>query len=115
VVFVERHPHAARSLQDNLLGLGVTAPHVQQDDVLTWLNRHAERFDIVMMDPPFNQGLLSPVCNALEEHGWLASKAFVYLESEKTQQHLVLPAAWSAYREKTAGQVLYRLVIRREQ
>jgi len=114
VVFVEQHPHIVRCLQENLLKLGVTASQVKQDDVFTWLSRRAERFDIVMIDPPFNQGLLSPACVALEEYGWLASKAFVYLETEKTLQHLALPTAWSVYREKAAGQVIYRLVIRHE-
>ncbi|NJN48308.1 MAG: 16S rRNA (guanine(966)-N(2))-methyltransferase RsmD [Candidatus Competibacteraceae bacterium] len=115
VVFVERHPHAAQCLRDNLLGLGAASSEVHREDVLIWLTRPPEPFDIVMMDPPFNQELLKPACRALEERGWLSSKAFIYLEAERAGRHLVLPAAWAISREKTAGQVTYRLAMRHEQ
>jgi 16S rRNA (guanine966-N2)-methyltransferase len=115
IVFVERDPDAVRCLRENLLGLDATAPRVEQEDVLNWLNRRSERFDIVMADPRFNQGLLSPVCTALEKQGWLAPEALIYLEAERKPHHLALPADWEICREKTAGQVIYRLAIRRAQ
>ncbi|MEZ5583766.1 MAG: 16S rRNA (guanine(966)-N(2))-methyltransferase RsmD [Candidatus Competibacteraceae bacterium] len=115
VVFVERHPRAASCLWENLLGLGVTASQVLQKDALTWLDGDSEPFDVVMLDPPFYQGLIGPVCAALEARGWLTPKAFIYLEAEQGLQHLLLPTAWTIYREKTAGQVSYRLAVRHEQ
>ena len=70
-------------------------------------------YDLVFLDPPFRQGLI-PVCAALlEEKGWLASNALIYLEAESELPALPLPNHWEILREKTAGQVCYRLAIRR--
>lgn len=45
----------------------------------------------------------------LEENGWLADDAMLYLEIEKRQSLPVLPANWKQLKEKTAGEVNYYL------
>jgi len=85
---------------------------VFQSDVGSWLSGTPERFDIVFLDPPFRAGLLPAAIVQLEEGGWLAAEAWIYLEAE---QGLVpeLPENWELYRSKRAGQVGYHLVRRR--
>ncbi len=112
VVFVENHPLAVRCLQNNLQRLGANAAQVQQSDVLAWLKEPAQSFDIVFLDPPFGQDLLSLSCVLLEQGGWLASAARIYLEAEKSLNDLPLPRTWQMIREKTAGHVVYRLAER---
>jgi 16S rRNA (guanine966-N2)-methyltransferase len=109
VVFVEDHPVAVRYLQNNLQRLGVKAAQVQQCDALYWLQGSPRPFDIVFLDPPFGEDLLSPSCVLLERRGWLASAARIYLEAERSLNDLHLPATWQIVREKTAGHVVYRL------
>jgi 16S rRNA (guanine966-N2)-methyltransferase len=109
VVFVENHPVAVRYLRNNLQQLGVNAGQVQQADALVWLQSLAQPFDIVFLDPPFRQDLLSLSCVLLERGGWLASAARIYLEAERSLNDLQLPATWKMMREKTAGHVVYRL------
>ena len=109
VVFVERHPLAVRQLRENLLRLGVASPQVEQADALTWLKRAGQPFNVVLLDPPFGQDLLIPVCTALEQGGWLAPQARIYLETERSLLNPLLPATWEILREKSAGQVTYRL------
>lgn len=116
VVFVERNPTVARALRDNLLGLGVESPRVEQADALVWLERREraalpEPFDLVWLDPPFDEPLLGPVCTALETAGWLAPAARIYLEC-RAREPLCLPDSWRVIRDKTAGQVAYRLAVR---
>jgi 16S rRNA G966 N2-methylase RsmD len=47
----------------------------------------------------------------LEDHGWLAAGARVYIEAERTYT-LELPYTWELYRSKNTGQVGYHLARR---
>ena len=111
VVFVEQQTQVARSLQQNLKMLGVDDPKIERIDVMRWLAGPARPFDIVWLDPPFGKELLELACNALERHGWLASKAYIYLEMEHKLEP-ALPRTWQVEKKKTAGQVDYWLLMR---
>lgn len=114
VVFVEHHPLAIRALRANLARLKAEGARVEPGDALAWLRQPGTPFEIVLLDPPFGQGLLEPVCAALEAGGWLAETAWIYLEAETESPPLALPAPWKPYREKTAGAVAYCLARREE-
>lgn len=79
-----------------------------------WLRRPSPEtpFDVVFLDPPFRQGLLADCCDLLESGGWLAPGAYVYIEADHDEPLPPVPANWSLYRDKTAGQVAYRLWLR---
>ena len=112
VVLVERQPRAVRQLRQNLAQLGAAAAQVISADVLVWLGGPSRPFDVVFLDPPFGTGLLAPVCMALEQKGWLANGARIYLEAARDTPKLELPENWQVVRDKTAGQVSYRLAVR---
>jgi 16S rRNA (guanine966-N2)-methyltransferase len=46
----------------------------------------------------------------LQEKGWLAANAIIYLEQSKGRENPVLPAGWVISHEKVAGKVSYSLV-----
>ncbi|MCL5801680.1 MAG: RsmD family RNA methyltransferase [Gammaproteobacteria bacterium] len=81
---------------------------------MTWLQspHRKSTFDIVFLDPPFGQGLLEPCCKLLEERGWLAPSAYIYLESESVLGLPSLPDHWRLKRSQKAGQVGYHLATR---
>ncbi|HRX69630.1 MAG: 16S rRNA (guanine(966)-N(2))-methyltransferase RsmD [Candidatus Competibacteraceae bacterium] len=112
VVFVERQPLAVRALRNNLDRLSASNARVDPLDALTWLRPSGTPFDIVWLDPPFGEGLLEPACALLEQGGWLAAIAWIYLETQADQPRPLLPAHWTFHREKTAGMVTYRLARR---
>jgi 16S rRNA (guanine966-N2)-methyltransferase len=49
---------------------------------------------------------------ALEQRGWLAEGALVYLERAESQGPWPVPAHWQVVRDKHAGQVSYALARR---
>jgi len=69
-------------------------------------------FDIVFLDPPYNQDLLLPTCFFLEEKNFLAQEAYIYLEAREILQESQLPVGWKIIKSKKAGQVGYHLVKR---
>ena len=69
-------------------------------------------FDIVFLDPPYQENLLLPCCFYLENQGFLASEAYIYLEAKANLDASDLPANWQIIKSKKAGQVAYHLVQR---
>jgi len=111
-VFVEHHPLAARTLRENLARLNAQEARVESADAQVWLRQPGTPFEIVFLDPPFGEGLLEPVSAQLEQGGWLAVNAWIYLEAEADQPAPLLPTNWTLHREKIAGMVAYRLAVK---
>jgi 16S rRNA (guanine966-N2)-methyltransferase len=108
VQFVERDARAAQALRDNLARLKAQGGQVAAIDAQLYLQGAAQPFDLVFLDPPFALDLWAPLVRRLEEGGWLAPSAWIYLESPR-QTALAPPANWTLHREGTAGEVRYAL------
>ncbi|MCL6705052.1 16S rRNA (guanine(966)-N(2))-methyltransferase RsmD [Pseudomonas sp. T1.Ur] len=101
---------AVSSLKEHLGTLRCTVGQVQTADALRYLDSQpATAFDLVFLDPPFNQNLLPAVCALLEERQWLAEDAWIYTESETAPSTLGLPGNWRLHREQKSGRVYYAL------
>lgn len=67
-----------------------------------------QQFDIVFIDPPFALDLWPDILDKLENNGWLAESAWIYIETPKGYP-LQTPAHWQLHRSKQAGQVTFAL------
>lgn len=112
VVLVDSHPAVVRQLRDNLALLDATTAEVVQADALAFLAGTPEAFDVVFLDPPYGSDLLAPCIERLEQGGWLADPAWIYLEAPAGEALPALPANWDVQRGKRAGQVGYHLLRR---
>jgi 16S rRNA (guanine966-N2)-methyltransferase len=116
VVFVDVDPAVTRHLAATLEALGCRRGRVVRSEARHFLGTPGETrerpFDIVFLDPPFAEPLLAPACEALEQGGWLAPGARVYLEAPAAAGAPELPAAWTLLRSKRAGEVGYHLARR---
>ncbi|MCF6209281.1 MAG: 16S rRNA (guanine(966)-N(2))-methyltransferase RsmD [Gammaproteobacteria bacterium] len=111
-VFVDENRRAAAQIEAHLHTLHCNDGLTLQMPVHTFLERGPgdARYDIVFLDPPFAQGLIQTSIKLLEEKDWLNPGAHIYLETENQLRELPLPANWRLLKEKTSGQVTYRLV-----
>jgi 16S rRNA (guanine966-N2)-methyltransferase len=114
VVLVEREPLVMRALEATSLRFGEPRPELVQADAFSFLNRSPQAFDLVFLDPPFAAGWLPELCTLLEVRGWLAPRAFVYLECAASDAAVALPDAWETLRETRAGEVRAVLARRRD-
>ncbi|SUT88337.1 putative methylase [Actinobacillus ureae] len=112
VVFLEKFVNAANLLKNNLTSLKTTNGTVINTDTLQYLAQKnpAQGFEVVFVDPPFNHGFLPKVLKLLADNQWLADNALIYVETEKNHPPLELPNNWQIIKEKTAGQVISRLI-----
>ena len=81
------------------------------DALQALLQPPAQPFDIVFLDPPFDAGLWTRAASMLEEHGWLAPGARVYIEMP-LQASFEPPSRWTLQRQGRAGAVLGALYVR---
>jgi 16S rRNA (guanine966-N2)-methyltransferase len=101
VVLLERDAVIARSLAASKVRLQAESLQVHATDALAWMASAAHgRFDLVMLDPPFDAGLHASAADAalklLSSGGWL------YVESDHA---LEPPAGCEAHRHLQAGAV----------
>lgn len=109
VLFIERNPQAVKALKENLALVQAANAEVHQGDALAYLRSEPKPFDVVFLDPPFRQDLLTPALKLLAEGGWVTTGSRIYLELESEQGEPVLPPGWTLLRSKQAGQVAYHL------
>lgn len=109
LLFVDNSKVVSQQMTDNLATLGANNADVVTQNATAFLESTTPRpLDIVFLDPPFRKGWLTKMIPLLEK-GWLAHRAFVYIEMEKEADLPPLPLHWSLKKEKTAGQLVYRL------
>ena len=108
VQFVERDARTAQALRDNLARLKATGGEVTALDAAQFLHGAPQAQDLVFLDPPFALGRWSALAGQLEQGGWLAAQAWIYVESPRTIAP-ALPPSWQLHREGHAGEVRFAL------
>ena len=112
---IEMDRAVSQQLIKNLATLKAGNARVVNSNAMSFLAQKGTPHNIVFVDPPFRRGLLEETINLLEDNGWLADEALIYVESEVENGLPTVPANWSLHREKVAGQVAYRLYQREAQ
>ncbi|MEW6274333.1 MAG: 16S rRNA (guanine(966)-N(2))-methyltransferase RsmD [Bacillota bacterium] len=91
--FVEKDPRAVKTIYHNLVALSLlSCARVFREDVfiaLKRLDKKGERFDIIFLDPPYQQRLELPVLERIGEHNLLKPGGRIIVESSKRE---VLPS-----------------------
>ncbi len=109
VTLIELNPAAFKQLESNIASLNASNLQAINNDALSYLKQPGTPHHVVFIDPPFRKGLLEETLQLLEQNNWLADDAMIYIETEKELKLEGVPNHWELHREKTAGQVSYRL------
>ncbi|OOF57582.1 16S rRNA (guanine(966)-N(2))-methyltransferase RsmD [Rodentibacter myodis] len=112
VTFLEQDKTVANQLKKNLQTLKCSEEQAQvfNQNSLDFLKQpqNQPHFDVIFLDPPFHFGLAEQAISLLAENNWLRPNALIYVETEK-EKPLATPENWTLLKEKTTGQVSYRL------
>lgn len=109
-VMVDESLEVIQILKEQLVLFDAVNGEVYRARIPGELKNVSEPFDVVFLDPPYQSGLLLPACRYLEEHGFLAEGALLYLEASDPLKENDLPAGWQIIKSSQAGQVAYHLV-----
>lgn len=110
VEFVDHTRPLTDALTTNLKTLQCADATVRCQDMLAYLEQTpTQAADIILMDPPFRQSWLERLLPLIHNNGWVGPESWVYIEHESELGAVPAPDNWHLHREKTAGQVCYRL------
>jgi 16S rRNA (guanine(966)-N(2))-methyltransferase RsmD len=104
-VLVEKTPAVYKAILENKSSLKADAAQVFNTDALNFLGQNRQLFDVIFLDPPYNQGWLQKVLPLLPAH--LNSDGFVYAEAEYAIQ---ADGVWQVVKQSKAGNVFYHLL-----
>lgn len=113
-VMVDQSLEVITLLQAELAAFKADNGEVYQAVIPNQLHVSERPFDIVFLDPPYQAGLLLPCCQYLEQQGYLAETAYIYLEAQQVIEDNALPANWRLIKSQQAGQVFYHLAKRQK-
>ena len=81
VTFVEQNPHSLTVLKRNISALGVDDKVTVLTMDATALPAAAQTYDLALLDPPYEQGLIVPTLTALVGKDWLTDNAIIVVEA----------------------------------
>ncbi len=115
VFSVEKNTHACSIIEKNKRILQAKNLTVINQDAFTFLNKHSiTYFDIVLLDPPFNKGLIPKALELIIENGFANDGSKIYAESESkiTLDFLMtnFGKKLSINKQKKSGAVHYCLI-----
>lgn len=104
-VLIEKSRIAHQALVDNKASLKANDAHVLNMDALQFLKQNKQNFDVIFLDPPYNQGLLDQVLPLIKTA--LTEGGLIYVEAEFA---LTETADWQLYKHGKSGNVFYHLI-----
>ncbi len=105
-VFVEKNPKALALVRENLQlsGLGEGA-EVYQADALVYLSHNPGKFDVLLLDPPYDEGILDQALKLVFQFDILKPNGIILCESREKQMLPEPEGPYSLYRQYRYGQI----------
>jgi 16S rRNA (guanine966-N2)-methyltransferase len=109
--FIELNKNAAKKLADNIQLLDLSSQQAQiiQGNTLDTLNNLNQPYDLIFLDPPFNQDLLPQTIQRIAENALLSVDGVIYIECEGQGGSYSVPENWQLIKEKRSPQILARV------
>lgn len=112
VTLIEKNYKISKELKKNLKKLKIkNNVKIINTDILTWIKKSNNIFNIIFIDPPFKKNLIPKTIKILEKNICFQKNTCIYIESEKNNINFKIPYNWKLYKEKISKRVIYRLYI----
>ena len=108
--FLDTSTRACQQIRQHLQDLGCRDGKVECSDARRWLQQSSDRFDLVFLDPPFHQDLLTGTLETLLNGSYINPNGYIYIESEAGFSLPTLPEKWELHRQKSAKHKVFFLI-----
>lgn len=102
VTFIENHREALPVLRANLKAFDLPSSWIIEQDVRNLHSNLSPPFDLIFMDPPYEQNLIPPTLTLLLRQGWIGKNTVLVLECAK-EELIQLPPPLSLILERVSG------------
>ena len=105
-VFVEQRNDAVKLIRENVEMCGFAdRSRIVTGEALSYLGTVREKFDIIILDPPYESELLDKVIAHIARYDLLAPHGIIMAESAATKTLPALSEPYSIYREYRYGRI----------
>lgn len=109
VTLVEKSMLAYKALLENKQLLKAEHAQLLHQDAMLFLNSNQQKFNLIFLDPPYNQQWLDKILPSLVQH--LKDDGIVYVEAEYAlDRNTHFAADWQVVKQSKAGNVFYHLL-----
>jgi len=109
VTLVEKSMLAYKAMLENKQLLKAEQAQVLHQDAMLFLSINQQKFNLIFLDPPYNQQWIPKVLPLLLQH--LKSDGFVYAEAEYAlDEGAEFTQGWQVVKQSKAGNVFYHLL-----
>ena len=111
---VEKYLPAYQALISNKQLLQANNAEILHQDALQFLKQNTLKFNLIFLDPPYNQAWLPKILPIIANH--LHAKGLVYVEAEyaldqaELNENIGLMQHWKIIKQSKAGHVFYHLL-----
>lgn len=112
VVFVENNPNALKALTSNTAYIKDTRYMIiaqEAERVITRLDREKKRFDLIFLDPPYNQGLVKKTLQTLGACDILSPNGLAIAQHFQKEDLPAQPGVLSLFRQYKYGSTVLSL------
>jgi 16S rRNA (guanine(966)-N(2))-methyltransferase RsmD len=117
-IFVEKGRQAIRLIQRNLsqLGLKERSEIVPKDAnrAIGILKQRGESFDLILMDPPYEKGLIRKTLMKLRSHSIYNKDSILVIEHNKREPLPATMAGWNLIHQRRIGDTIISFLTPRE-
>ncbi|MET1255180.1 16S rRNA (guanine(966)-N(2))-methyltransferase RsmD [Aliikangiella maris] len=106
LTFVEKSPKVVIDLKKNCQLLAIENAKIVNQSFEKFLHTNQQQFNLVFLDPPFGQAMLTDIEARLTPH--LMPGALIYVEHEKNTADQV-DFSWDTVKSKQTGSLVYSL------
>lgn len=86
IIFVENYFKNVKIIKENIILCGFTdRAEVVNEDVFSFLQRIKKEFGLILMDPPYNKGLVKKSLSLIEEYNVIAPEGIVVAEHKASE------------------------------
>ena len=91
VVSVDRHPKCIEAIRRAALSLGIEHPTLLKRNILSFVKRTPESFDLIFMDPPYALPEQEGIAETVLSKGWLSAGGWLVAEHSVHRDYSHLP------------------------
>ena len=110
-LFLDESKQAVDIIQDNVKRCGFTNARILRTDSLGYL-RSGEKFDVILIDPPYGKGLEQKAVDLIEEFDILTPGGIMSIETRRETPSPVIREGYGSVKEYTYGKIKLTVITR---
>jgi 16S rRNA (guanine966-N2)-methyltransferase len=114
VTSLEINKENIKKIYENLNKLKIKKMKVIHTNSLKWLNKKKYTYDIIFVDPPYNNfNLLQETVFLLEKNKYTKNNTIIYIEKKISHQIIKIPKNWIIKKEKKTKKIEYKIYLKK--